>query len=365
MKGFLRRFRKRSSGRRSEHSSAGRGGGQKLGIETLESRTMLAVDPLLLPTVTFTVSIGDTTGDLVVETLPHLAPTTVENFANYIEDGDYLTSLFHRLDKVPGRQVLQGGLLTSPTQEFTDEDQFDFVPTDAPIPNEPDAVLRPNVRGAIGMARTSNPDSATSGFYFNTQDNPGFDEPLAPVGFTVFGNLTSDSLAVLDMIALLDVLPEAPFGLPDVPFADTNAGTRNLVRFEEISASGTIHGVKFNDRDGDGTQDTGEEGLAGVTIFVDINGNSVLDGPDMVTQTNDEGRYAFALDLEDGEAQTFIVREADDPGMVQTAPDTGFHVVLVRPGLDTDNIDFGNQLLPVVEIEASDPAASETGTDPG
>jgi hypothetical protein len=102
-----------------------------------------------------------------------------------------------------------------------------------------------------------------------------------------------------------------------------------------------------------------------VTIFVDINGNSVLDGPDVVTQTNDEGRYAFALDLEDGEPQTFMVREADDPGMVQTAPDTDSHVVLVRPGLDTDNINFGNQLLPVVEIEASDPVASEPGTDLG
>ena len=340
-----------------------RRGRMLLGVETLEDRTLLAANPLLLPTITFTVSAGDVTGQIEMETLPHLAPVTVDNFSNYIDDGDFLTSIFHRLDKTPGQQVIQGGQLTSATPEFTSAAQFGFVPSDASIVNESDAALRPNVRGAVGMARTSAPNSATSQFYFNVEDNPGFDQPLNPFGFAVFANITD--MTTVDLIATLDVLPEAPLGLTTVPFADTADGDRDLVRIEEVAATGTIHGVKFNDRDGDGVREAGEEGIAGVTMIVDVNGNLSIDDDDPTTVTDAEGRYAFKLELDDAAAQDFSVGELLDDTMVPISPSGGIQTVTVRPGLDTDGVDFGNQILPVVEIEAVDPSAAEEGQDPG
>ena len=367
MNDYLYRLLRRLSGRPAEQVGSPSRRGRELRVEPLESRAMLAANPLLLPSITFTVSVGDTTGDLEIETLPHLALTTVENFSNYIEDEDFLNGIFHRLDKTPGQQVIQAGLLTSPTQAFTDANQFGFVPTDPPIVNEPDATLRPNVRGAVGTARTSNPNSATSQFFINTQDNPGFDEPLAPVGFTVFGNLTTDSLATLDLIALLDVLPEAPLGLNTVPFADANAGTRNLVRIEAVSATGTLHGTVFDDMDGNGTREAGEDGIENVIVYVDINTNGILDVGDIDTMTNSEGRYAFELDLADAEEQSFVVRQIPPISTIATAPAAGFHSVIVRPGLDTDFVDFADQTtsLPIVEIEATIPNAAEAGEVPG
>jgi peptidyl-prolyl cis-trans isomerase A (cyclophilin A) len=356
---WLRTRLKTTRQRRRAHTAP-----SELVIETLEPRCLLAADPLLLPTITFSVSVGDTVGQIEMETLPHQVPKTVENFANYIEDGDFIHSIIHRLDKTPGRQVIQGGLLTSPVQAFTGASQFDVVDMDPPIPNEPDADQRPNVRGAVGMARTGDPDSATSQFYLNTQDNPTFDQPLHPVGYTVFANVTD--MTTVDLITTLPVLPEQPLGLETVPYAEVDGGAaRNLVRIESIAATGTVHGVKFNDRDGDGDRDDGEEGIAGATIYADLDDNGVLDGDDVVAETDSDGRYALRLNLPDADAAQFVIREQEDPRFDVTSPAGGSQQVIVRPGLDTDNVDFGNQIRPVVEIEATDPNASETGPEAG
>lgn len=356
---WLRTRNKNARQRRRGHRAP-----SELVVETLEPRCLLAADPLILPTVTFSVSVGDVVGQIQMETLPHQVPTTVENFANYIEDGDYIQSIIHRLDKTLSRQVIQGGLLTSPDQEFTDASQFDVVDMDCPIPNEPNAVLRPNVRGAVGMARNGDPDSATSQFYVNTQDNPSFDQPLHSLGYTVFANVTD--MTTVDLIATLDVLPEQPLGLEDVPYAEVDGGAaRNLVRVENVEATGTVHGVKFNDRDGDGDRDEGEEGIAGVTIFAGLDDNGMLDGDDVSTTTDSNGRYALRLDLPGADATDFVIREQEDPLLVPTSPAGGSQQVTVRPGLDTDDVDFGNQVLPVIEIEATDPNAWESGPDTG
>ena len=74
MRGLFEFFRKRPAGRGSNHAATSRRRGQQLGIEVLEPRAMLAVDPLLLPTITFTVSIGNTTGDLRLQTLTPWRP---------------------------------------------------------------------------------------------------------------------------------------------------------------------------------------------------------------------------------------------------------------------------------------------------
>ncbi|MEO1007172.1 MAG: peptidylprolyl isomerase [Planctomycetota bacterium] len=175
------------------------------------------------------------------------APVTVENFLNYIQDGDFFNSFFHRSVDVssPGFPVdgtdfvLQGGGFI-----FTDEDGLSRVPTDDPIANEFSAD-RSNVVRSLAMARITSigPDTATSQFFVNLQDNNGSVTggiDLDAQEFTVFGRVANDrswgvvqAITGLDTFVFADVFTNAdgdlvtpegfptsqPFLLPD-PGAD-------------------------------------------------------------------------------------------------------------------------------------------------
>lgn len=79
-----------------------------------------------------------------------------------------------------------------------------------------------------------------------------------------------------------------------------------------------IHGIKFDDLNGDGSHDSGEPGLPGVTIFIDLNRNNMLDAGEPTTITGSDGSYSFTgLD-----AGAYIVREIVPDGWVQTFPET-------------------------------------------
>jgi peptidyl-prolyl cis-trans isomerase B (cyclophilin B) len=129
-------------------------------------------------------------GDILVELYPDKAPLTVENFLRYVEEDFYRNTLFHRVIK---DFMIQGGGLTLRMEE---------KPAGAPVRNEADNGLR-NTRGALAMARTSDPHSATSQFFINTVDNPGLDfsaRTTAGYGYCVFGAVT-DGMDVVDKIA--------------------------------------------------------------------------------------------------------------------------------------------------------------------
>ena len=141
------------------------------------------------------------------------APLTVDNFVNYVQDGDYTNSFIHR--SVPGF-VVQGGGFTVP-DGIIGNGSIQSIPTDAPVQNE-FSLQRSNTRGTIAMAKVGNdPDSATSQWFFNLADNNDPNNPNSldnqNGGFTVFGELRSDSdLAVVDAIA---TLPRPLVGGPD------------------------------------------------------------------------------------------------------------------------------------------------------
>ena len=97
-------------------------------------------------------------GDIRIELFPEDAPISVENFLQYVDDGFYDATVFHRV--VPGF-VIQGGGMTSNGAEKD---------TRAPIKNEAENGLK-NDRGTLSMARTSVVDSATSQFFVNLVDN--------------------------------------------------------------------------------------------------------------------------------------------------------------------------------------------------
>jgi len=120
-------------------------------------------------------------GEFTVELASDKAPITVKNFLEYVEAKHYDGTIFHRV--IPAFMIQGGG--------FTPEMQQ--KPTRAPIKNEAGNGLK-NVTGAIAMARTSAPDSATAQFFVNAKDNPFLDhrdETPAGFGYAVFGRVTA------------------------------------------------------------------------------------------------------------------------------------------------------------------------------
>jgi cyclophilin family peptidyl-prolyl cis-trans isomerase len=125
-------------------------------------------------------------GRMVIELNAEKAPVTVANFLKYAKEGHYNGTIFHRV--IDGFMIQGGGLTPSMEEKKTGE----------PIRNEANNGLK-NLRGAIAMARRSDPDSATAQFFINHKDNAGIDFPLYG-GYAVFGRLT-EGIDVLDKIA--------------------------------------------------------------------------------------------------------------------------------------------------------------------
>jgi ice-binding like protein/SdrD B-like protein/uncharacterized protein DUF4214 len=121
---------------------------------------------------------------------------------------------------------------------------------------------------------------------------------------------------------------------------DTNVIT--IEGCETVSVTGSISGTKFNDLNGNGLQDAGEPGLAGVTVFLD-DGNGVLDAGEETRLTDIDGNYTFAGLA----ADTYIVRQVTPAGMANTTPNP----VTVTLGSDEDitGVDFGDQLIVIVD----------------
>jgi peptidyl-prolyl cis-trans isomerase A (cyclophilin A) len=119
---------------------------------------------------------------------PSAAPISVMNFTSYANRGTYDTSFIHRSTTYNPAdiQIVQGGgfKLVGGTIEA--------VPADPPIPLEAGMA---NARGTIAMARTDQPDSATSQWYFNVTDNPGLD-----FNYAVFGRVLGEGLGVIEAI---------------------------------------------------------------------------------------------------------------------------------------------------------------------
>jgi len=131
-------------------------------------------------------------GDITVRLYRDKAPVTVANFLQYVEEGFYNETIFHRV--IPNFMVQGGGFLADMTKK----------PTREPIVNEAKNRLH-NVRGTIAMARTAIPDSATSQFFINQRTNLQLDWTPTQAGYTVFGEVT-DGMDVVDFIAMSPVV---------------------------------------------------------------------------------------------------------------------------------------------------------------
>lgn len=161
------------------------------------------------------------------------APLTVQNFQNYVNDGDYVNSIIHR--SIPGFVVQGGGFTVNNLSVST-------VPTDSPVQNEFSSG-RSNLRGTISMAKLGNdPNSATSQWFFNLENNSANLDNLNG-GFTVFGELLSDTdLAVVDAIASLRTgdartINSAFTNLPIISSDNTIDNDNEYVRYRSITIS--------------------------------------------------------------------------------------------------------------------------------
>lgn len=135
------------------------------------------------------VVISTTKGDIHVELDTENTPETAENFLNYVRSGFYNDTIFHRVIK--GFMVQGGGLTADMQQKSVNE----------PIKNEAKKA-KPNKRGTIAMARTSDPHSATAQFFINVVDNTFLNfsgENPQGYGYCVFGEVT-DGMDVVDSI---------------------------------------------------------------------------------------------------------------------------------------------------------------------
>ena len=136
------------------------------------------------------VKMTTTLGSFVIQLDNAKAPVSAANFAEYVKSGFYDGTIFHRV--IPGFMAQGGGFDASFAQKETK----------APIKNEADNGLK-NQRGALAMARTNDPNSATAQFFINYKDNSFLDH-TSPTpsgwGYAVFGEVI-EGMDVVDEMA--------------------------------------------------------------------------------------------------------------------------------------------------------------------
>lgn len=188
----------------------------------------LAADPNAAGTTTGSedqspqVKLTTSKGVIVVELNRPKAPFSVNNFLQYVDDGFYDNTVFHRVIK--DFVVQGGGYDTSYTQKETRD----------PIPSEASNGLK-NARGTLAMARTNDPNSATSQFYINLIDNTSLDQTDTKAGYTVFGKVIQ-GMDVVDAIGA--VATGTNHGMSDVPNEDVI-----LTKAERVETSSNPSGL--------------------------------------------------------------------------------------------------------------------------
>jgi len=160
---------------------------------------ILAVDTLFREPELKEIAVLETSlGVIEIELDREKAPVTVDNFVTYVNEGFYDGLVFHRVIK--SFMIQGGGFQPDGTRREGND----------PIRNEARNGLK-NERGAIAMARTSDPDSATSQFFINTVDNRGLDYPNPDGhGYAVFGR-------VVEGMDIVDAIESTPTGDRSTP----------------------------------------------------------------------------------------------------------------------------------------------------
>lgn len=166
--------------------------------------TLLTGTPVMSETSNPTVTLETTEGTIVIELYPNEAPITVANFLEYAKSNFYNGTIFHRV--IPAFMI-QGGGFTFDMQEKETRDSI-AIESNNGLKNE---------RGTIAMARTNDPNSASSQFFINAKDNDFLNftaETMQGYGYAVFGKVI-EGMDVVEKIEAVKTGTTAGHG--DVP----------------------------------------------------------------------------------------------------------------------------------------------------
>lgn len=227
------------------------------------------------------VEIRTSLGVVEVNLFDNTTPATVENFLSYVNSGAYANNVVHRS---VSNFVVQGGGFTYTGPVAVNSFTLDSISTGTPVANDPKLS---NVRGTIAMAKTSNPDSATSQWFINLSNNSNsLDVASNSGGFTVFGQVIGDGMQVVDAIAALTrlnaggafgELPIRNFTQTDVdnntPITDENLVVISDVVITDFSADSAANlnptlNTSNNSTAGGGSSNGGSGGGAMVWILI-------------------------------------------------------------------------------------------------
>lgn len=178
--------------------------------------TMAAFVPAAFAAQATQVKVDTNMGAFVIELNAKAAPKTVENFLAYVKSGFYKNTLFHRV--IPNFMIQSGGFVMGMEEKDTR----------APIALESRNGLS-NVRGTIAMARTNDPNSATSQFFINVRDNRFLDANQAQDGngYAVFGKVVS-GMSTVDAIARVKTHSVGYYD--DVPIRDVVIKNMSVIK---------------------------------------------------------------------------------------------------------------------------------------
>jgi len=153
------------------------------------SACALAADPI--------VELKTNMGSITLELFADKAPKTVDNFLQYVNEGHFKGTIFHRV--IPGFMIQGGGF----TNDFVQKK------THAAIQNEAANGLR-NEPGTIAMARTNDPNSATAQFFINVGDNQPLNYSPGNPGYAVFGKVVKG----MDVVKKIEAVDTGPGPMP-------------------------------------------------------------------------------------------------------------------------------------------------------
>ncbi len=153
------------------------------------------------------VRFSTTLGDFDVVLYDQQTPVTASNFLAYVDQGIYNDTFIHR--SVPGF-VIQGGGFAVISNLITSVSAYPPIVNEAQLDNQ---------RGTLAMARTSDPDSATSQWFINLVDNPFLNPSTNSAGYAVFGRVLGSGMRVVDQLAAVQVY-NASAALKDDRFSE-------------------------------------------------------------------------------------------------------------------------------------------------
>ncbi|WP_254174637.1 SdrD B-like domain-containing protein [Planktothrix pseudagardhii] len=176
-------------------------------------------------------------------------------------------------------------------------------------------------------------------------------------GLYLFGNLPTGTYTVQEIVptGFTRITPVQP-----VNVLAFNTTTFDIANIQQTPTTGNISGTKFNDLNANGILDIGEPGIAGIAIYLDLNNNSTLDTNEPGTLTDTRGFYQFNnLQPNTYQPNTYIVREVQQPGFISTLVP---NPVTIVPGLNVENINFGNGIPGILEFSNPIFSVNEDGT---